>query len=756
MKKRWMDLCRKAGVALLAGLFLCSLLAMPLIRPAAAVGLINPGGVWNYLTASPDQVTQGTIVRFDFSFTTDVQTLSRSLQFIPNPNVGPGEPLAIVDVSPGLRIDTGAGQVHVVWPDMEMPAGAELSGYAHFRVVNPQPNSTIAVTARFTLMQPDGMALNPENYVSLTVAGGQQGPLTILKNADRSQVNAGNSYNYSITITNPNDQAASSIRVVDTLDGYLAPQVGQIGGPSIQGNTLTWTLRDPLYPGQTYNISLAVQVAANAPDGYVINNTAVVYAAGLPQNQDAALAVTVKNAPAPPAFTMTMGVNPTSVGPGGAFRHTINFNSGNSPLITQAFFQVVLPSNVGFVAASGGGTLNGNTVQWFTGNIYPNQSLQMTLDLQVGANVPAGTAIINSVNFQGRTSPGYFPINTSAQSPAVTVSAPQITLSQKVDPANVAAGGKVTFTVFAQNVSSGSAVNGQLVYTVDPNLINLSFNPLPASQSGNVYTWNFGYLAAQQIAQVIMSSTVASGVTAGKTLTNAAVFTVGGSQYTSSAGVYISSTPPPPVINFPDVPNFYWAYDEIMAMVKAGVIKGYPDGSFKPELPVTRAEFCKMIDLSMGYTIPASVSRPPFPDLSPDNAWAWPYIQVAVDKGLVTGFPDGTFRPSDSVTEAQIFAIITRAKGWPLVNPISASQIYIAEEPATGNPNYDLRPFTADTCWYYQYVGTAIQYAILMVPDDPHQITWPGPVPGTYTYYFNTSAYRAETAVYLYRMMGGK
>ncbi|MCX5973371.1 MAG: S-layer homology domain-containing protein [Coprothermobacterota bacterium] len=755
MKNSWLVFCKKAAVAGLAGLFLLSLMVLPMARPVAAVGLINPGGSWNYLTASPDQVSQGTIVCFDFSFTTNVETLSQTLQFIPNPNPGPGEPLAIVDVSPGLRIDAGAGQVMIVWPDMELPAGAELSGYAHFRVVNPQPNSTIAVTARFTLMQPDGFPLNPENYVNLTVPGGPLGPLTIIKQADRSQINAGDSFNYNITITNPNDQPVSNIRVVDSLDGYLIPQVGQIGGPSITGNTLTWTLRDPLGPREQYTISLAVQVSPSAPDGYQINNTARVSAAGLPDNQDSALPVLVRNAPAP-VYTLTMGVNPTAVAPGGTFRHTISFSSNNNPQITQAFFQVVLPSNVVFVAAGGGGVLNGSTVQWFVGNVYPNQSLQMTLDLQVAANVPAGTTIINSVNFQGRTNPGNLPINTSAQSPAVTVTAPQFTFSQKVDPANAAAGSKVTFTVIANNVSNSSVANAVLVYTLDPNLTTPSFSPLPSSQSGNTYTWNIGYLSAQQVFQMIVSVTIAPGVTAGKTLTNMAVFTASGSQFSSSAGVYISSTPPPPVINFPDVPSFYWAYNEIMAMVKAGVVNGYPDRTFKPELPVTRAEFCKMIDLAMGYTIPASISRPPFPDLSPDDAWAWPYIQVALDKGLVTGFPDGTFRPRESVTEAQIFAIITRAQGWPLVNPVSASPLYVAEEPATGIANYDLRPFTAATCWYYQYVGTAIQYGILKVPDDPHQITWPDAGPGTYTYYFNTSAFRAETAVFLDRMMGGR
>jgi uncharacterized repeat protein (TIGR01451 family) len=754
MKKWWIDSCRKAGVLVLAALMLATLVSLPMARPVSAIGLPNPGGTWQNFTSSPDQVSDGTIIRIDFSLKTLVQVLQVSLQILPFPSVGPGEPLAIVDVSPGLRIDAGAGQVHIVWPEMEMPAGAELSGYANFRVVNPQPGTTIQVTGRFTLTDQDGTSYTPEDTLNLTVTSSPLGPLTILKNADRSSVNAGDSYTYNITITNPNNQPAQNVRVTDTLDSYLNPQVGQIGGPSRSGNTLTWTLLGPIYPGQSYAINLTVQVSTSAPDGYQINNVAYVSATGLPQNQDAALPVVVRNAPQP-AYVMSMTSDPVQIAAGGRFRHTVNFSSGNSPLITGAFFQVVLPSTITFVAASGGGTLNGNVVQWFIGNAYPNQSLQFTLDLQAASNLPAGSVIIDSVNFQGRTSPGYLFINTSAQAPGVTITAPAITLAQQVDPPNITAGGKVVFTVVAQNISGNSLQNCQLIYTVDPNLTGLSFNPLPASQNGNTYTWNFGYMAAQQIVKVVMNGTVAAGVAAGRTLTNQAVFTAAGSQYTASAGVYISSTPPPVVTTFPDVPNFYWAYNEISAMVKAGVITGYPDGTYKPDNPVTRAEFCKMVVLALGLAPVPSV-RPNFPDLTPDDQWAWPYMQAAVANRLVTGFPDGTFRPRETVTEAQIFAIIVRAKNWSLVNPLSSVAIYVAEDPPTGNPNYDTRPFTAATCWYYQYVWTAVQNGILMVPDDPHQITWQGPVPGSYMYYFNSAAYRAETAVYLYRMLGGK
>ncbi|HZD59517.1 MAG TPA: S8 family serine peptidase, partial [Anaerolineae bacterium] len=91
---------------------------------------------------------------------------------------------------------------------------------------------------------------------------------------------------------------------------------------------------------------------------------------------------------------------------------------------------------------------------------------------------------------------------------------------------------------------------------------------------------------------------------------------------------------------FKDVPVTYWAYSYIYYLAEKGIVSGYPDNTFRPANPVTRAEFSKMICLAMGWTLvdPATAS---FPDVA-KSYWAYKYIETARAHGAVIGYPDGS------------------------------------------------------------------------------------------------------------------
>jgi hypothetical protein len=99
-----------------------------------------------------------------------------------------------------------------------------------------------------------------------------------------------------------------------------------------------------------------------------------------------------------------------------------------------------------------------------------------------------------------------------------------------------------------------------------------------------------------------------------------------------------------------------WAEEAILALVDEGIIAGYPDGTFKPENPVTRAEFSKMV--ARAFAVRAA-GEPTFSDIK-DN-WAKAYIAALTEAGVVSGFPDGTFRPSKDITRAEMTEILIRA-----------------------------------------------------------------------------------------------
>jgi hypothetical protein len=99
-------------------------------------------------------------------------------------------------------------------------------------------------------------------------------------------------------------------------------------------------------------------------------------------------------------------------------------------------------------------------------------------------------------------------------------------------------------------------------------------------------------------------------------------------------------------------------------------LNGYTDGTFRPDNPITRAEFAAVIVRALGLEAAAGMLEGVpvgFPDV-PANHWANGYIAVASSQGVVQGYPDGTFNPGANVTYAEAIAMIVRALGYdPLV-----------------------------------------------------------------------------------------
>ena len=106
--------------------------------------------------------------------------------------------------------------------------------------------------------------------------------------------------------------------------------------------------------------------------------------------------------------------------------------------------------------------------------------------------------------------------------------------------------------------------------------------------------------------------------------------------------------------DFKDIPDNYWACPAISTLTNAGILKGFEDGNFRPNEPVTRAQMATIIarfaNLSEG-----TVS---FTDI--EGHWAQRAIELAAGNGWINGYEDGTFRPNDKITRAATMAMINR------------------------------------------------------------------------------------------------
>ncbi|MBW6518661.1 MAG: S-layer homology domain-containing protein, partial [ANME-2 cluster archaeon] len=113
--------------------------------------------------------------------------------------------------------------------------------------------------------------------------------------------------------------------------------------------------------------------------------------------------------------------------------------------------------------------------------------------------------------------------------------------------------------------------------------------------------------------------------------------------------------------NFSDVGCVFWGYVYVMYLYDNGVTSGYPDGTFKPDNQISRAETATFIVRAMNLTYTGGLTD--FSDVPPTH-WAYQYIMAAKQNGIVGGYPDGTFLPDNLVSRAEISVMVSRARGW--------------------------------------------------------------------------------------------
>jgi len=118
-----------------------------------------------------------------------------------------------------------------------------------------------------------------------------------------------------------------------------------------------------------------------------------------------------------------------------------------------------------------------------------------------------------------------------------------------------------------------------------------------------------------------------------------------------------------PSTKFNDIQG-HWAEGQISEAVANGIISGYPDSSFRPHRAVTRQEFAVMLMRALGGANDAPGQS--FSDGDQIGSWARQAVADAVRAGIISGYEDGSFRPGESITRAEMTAMIVRALRLPL------------------------------------------------------------------------------------------
>jgi hypothetical protein len=112
---------------------------------------------------------------------------------------------------------------------------------------------------------------------------------------------------------------------------------------------------------------------------------------------------------------------------------------------------------------------------------------------------------------------------------------------------------------------------------------------------------------------------------------------------------------------FSDIPSDHWAWQEIEALVRAGVVQGFDNGTYRPTLIVNRGTMAVYVSRALvgGPDVPTGPAVPTFSDVALDH-WAYDEIEYCVAQGIVNGYENGTYRPDNPVDRGQMAAYVYR------------------------------------------------------------------------------------------------
>lgn len=138
---------------------------------------------------------------------------------------------------------------------------------------------------------------------------------------------------------------------------------------------------------------------------------------------------------------------------------------------------------------------------------------------------------------------------------------------------------------------------------------------------------------------------------------------------------------------YTDVTNDHWAYCYIQELSEQNVVVGYPDDSFKPDAPITRAEFATMTIKALhqdSYNLTETVN---FNDVD-ENHWGWENIQRAIYFDLLKGNPNGDFLPDENVSKAHVISVV--------INSLTTDELCLEDAKEILKENYSDYDSTPD------------------------------------------------------------
>ena len=206
-----------------------------------------------------------------------------------------------------------------------------------------------------------------------------------------------------------------------------------------------------------------------------------------------------------------------------------------------------------------------------------------------------------------------------------------------------------------------------------------------STNSPTSWSWDFGDGGASTAQNPSHTYAKGGNHTVALTATNA-----GGSNACTKTG-YIQAS------SFSDVPTSDWAWAQIQACVKAGIVQGYSNGTYAPTGVVNRGQMAVFISRALAHgdsNVPTPPATAHFSDV-PTDYWAYKYISYAYANNIVQGYFDGSYKPEANVARDQMAVFIARS----IVTPLGEAGLANYTPPATATFSD-----VATNYWAFKYV----------------------------------------------------
>jgi len=344
--------------------------------------------------------------------------------------------------------------------------------------------------------------------VSLTVENKPK--LIINKSANSKSVRPGEEILYTIRYANIGTAPATDVVIEDALPGNT-DLVAVPSGARLQGTNLIWNIAS-IPPGSTniYSQSVRLRAKANAVDGDIVSNSVSITSSEIPAAQTASVDVSIVTAVL--AIEKTASVAKAS--PGDTVDYTIKVTNNGHTGASNLNIEDQLPPYMTLISASKPYAVSGRIIDWPIGPLAAGATASVTAKVQLGASIPDGSVLNNSVQARSTLASA-----TDPNTPVKITSAPDLTISKTVKPKQAKPGENVTYTIKYSNVGTDTATAVSLIdqFPADLDFVSATGSKMP---SGGFLSWDLGSIPTGSSGSIIVRATVKAGVPDNTAITN--------------------------------------------------------------------------------------------------------------------------------------------------------------------------------------------------------------------------------------------